>query len=32
MKLTIEEIKALKKAKDKMVKQEVIVYKNDRLQ
>lgn len=32
MKLTIEEIKALKKAKDKMVKQEVIIYKNDRLQ
>ena len=32
MKLTIEEIKALKKAKDKMVKQDVIVHKNDRLQ
>jgi hypothetical protein len=32
MKLTIEEIKALKKAKDKKVKQDVIIYKNDRLQ
>jgi len=29
MKLTIEEIKALKKAKDKKIKQDVIIQKND---
>lgn len=31
-KLTIEEIKALKKAKTKNIKNNVIIYKNDRLQ
>ena len=29
MKLTIEEIKALKKAKDKKIKQDVIIQKHD---
>lgn len=31
-KLTVEEIKAIKKAKKKEIKNNVIIYKNDRLQ